>query len=58
MPRRAFGGCCAGTVSGDGGAVRAQINARHGRRRRAGGRAGLPLHLLRHAVSPAVLQLR
>lgn len=44
-------------VSGDGGVVRAQVDARHRRRGRPGRGPRMPLYLVRHAVPPALLQL-
>lgn len=47
----------AGVITGIGSTVRAEIDACHGRRGRPGCCPRLPLHILRDAVPPAVLQL-
>lgn len=57
MPRRTISGCSVSAVTRDSCAVRAQVDAGDRCSRRLSGCAGLSLHLLRHTVSPALLQL-
>lgn len=57
MPRRIVSGCSVSAVTGNSCVVRAQVDAGDRCRRRTSRCARLSLHLLRHTVSPALLQL-
>lgn len=58
MSRRDISGGGSSIVAGDGSSVRAQVYARDSRRRRAGRRPRVSLHVLRYTVPPTILQLR
>lgn len=57
MPRSAVCWSGPGLVSFDGGSVRQEVHSSDGGGRRVDRGAWLPLHVLRHSVPPAILQL-